>query len=302
MTQLKGSDFLGFTLIEIVVIVVIVGALGTIALSSLKPIEQINRGRDSSSLLIASEFLQTTHRFQAINQPPPWEENLSAVPLGSELGIEIINKYISADEIKGSFLNQPSNQLEKIFLSTNEGYEEIYVCFLPESDAFRSHKLTKYNQTGQITEECNRQDCYLCLSNTSTDQLAQASESTPVQVNTDEYPPYPWTCVNSDRYLEYGCNSFCTHDLGCTSACNNGERQLMKSYGVSGSGGRYVDCINQHSQTVEYYCVTDPDARCDLTNGGRSWVDHFYWNLTLSAPTRWREPHEPVAVWKPWGL
>jgi len=290
----------GFTIIEIIIIMVIVSTLVVIVLSALNPLEQINRGRDSSSLLLASEFIKTTDRFQAINQPHPWQEDLSAEPLSSDLSKEIIEKFISANELKNSYINQNTQKLEKIFITTHNGYEEIFACFLPESHAFYSHDFTKYNQYGEVIEDCSLNRCYLCLSNKSEENEQDTPVPTPTSTNNDSYPPYPWTCVSSDKYENFGCNNFCTRDMGCNSACADGERQLVKSYGSSGP--THTDCTNHHLETLEYYCVKDPDARCDLTNGGTSWVDNFYWNWTLSAPIRWRETDEPIPVWKPWAL
>lgn len=290
----------GFSLIEIVVVVAIVAALIIAVISALNPIEQINRGRDSSSLLLASEFIKTTDRFQAINQPHPWEEDLLAEPLNSNLSREIIDKFVSANELKNSYISQSAQKLEKVFVTTHNGYEEIFACFLPESKAFESHDLTKFSQSGEVINNCNENKCYLCLSNKSDESEQNTPDPSPPETKNDSYPPYPWTCVSSDKYEDFGCNNFCTRDMGCNSSCKEGERQLVKSYGSSGP--IRTNCTNHHLETIEYYCVKDPDARCDLTNGGTSWVDSFYWNWTLSAPLRWRELDEPIPVWKPWAL
>lgn len=304
-TDLNIDSSLGFTLIEIVVAVAIFAILTVVAISALNPVEQINRGKDEATLNTASELYQSLERLQANNGSSPWDQSLQAEVLTSDQGDEILNSLVERQELKKSFVTRNDNYLARLYISTSNNFEQISICFTPDSTAFQNHELAQYNQRGIEVEVCTEDECYICLTNHNLSQLDddeqgedEDEEDEPEQ--TDSYPNLPWTCVSSDLYQDYGCNNFCTHDLGCVEPCEEGQRLLMKSYGHAGAG--LTECTDHYQETKEYYCVDDPHARCELTDGDPSWVESFYWNWSLSAPIRWVEPGEPDPVWKPFAL
>ncbi len=303
--KLKSKSKSGFTLIEVIVAVSIFAILSVIAISALNPVEQINRGKDEAVLNTASELYQSLERLQANNGSPPWDQSLQAEVLTSDQGQEILDRLVERQELKKSFVTRNDNYLARIFISTSHDFGQISICFAPNSVAFQNHELAQYNQGGIEVEVCSEDKCYICLTNhnlsqVDEDEQGEDEDEEDEPEETDSYPNLPWTCVSSDLYEEYGCNNFCTHDLGCVEPCEDGQRLLMKSYGHAGAG--LTECTDHYSETKEYYCVDDPHARCELTEGDSSWVEDFYWKWDLSGPIRWVEPGEPEPWWKPFAL
>jgi prepilin-type N-terminal cleavage/methylation domain-containing protein len=53
----------GFTMIELLVVIAIIGVLAVAVLSSINPIEQINKGRDTRARSDAAELLAASERY-----------------------------------------------------------------------------------------------------------------------------------------------------------------------------------------------------------------------------------------------
>lgn len=62
----------GFTMIELLVVIAVIGVLATAVLSSLNPIEQINKGRDTRLRSNAAQLINAIDRFYSINEKYPW--------------------------------------------------------------------------------------------------------------------------------------------------------------------------------------------------------------------------------------
>lgn len=65
----------GFTMIELLIVITILGILAVAVLSAINPIEQINRGRDTSSKSDAEQLLNAMERFNAFQTYFPWMQN-----------------------------------------------------------------------------------------------------------------------------------------------------------------------------------------------------------------------------------
>jgi len=63
----------GFTMIELLIVITILGILAVAVLSAINPIEQINRGRDTSSQSDAEQLLSAIERYNAFQGHFPWQ-------------------------------------------------------------------------------------------------------------------------------------------------------------------------------------------------------------------------------------
>lgn len=66
---------LGFTMIELLIVITILGILAVAVLSAINPIEQINRGRDTSRQSDAEQLLSAIDRYNAFQGFYPWQED-----------------------------------------------------------------------------------------------------------------------------------------------------------------------------------------------------------------------------------
>ncbi|KKT31853.1 MAG: hypothetical protein UX04_C0003G0047 [Microgenomates group bacterium GW2011_GWF2_45_18] len=64
----------GFTMIELLVVIAVIGALATAVLSSINPIEQINKGRDTRMRSDAAQLINAVDRYYASAEKYPWNE------------------------------------------------------------------------------------------------------------------------------------------------------------------------------------------------------------------------------------
>lgn len=74
----KTSKYLrsaGFTMIELLVVIAVIGVLAVAVLSSINPIEQINKGRDTRSRSDAAQLISAVDRYFAIHEKYPWNED-----------------------------------------------------------------------------------------------------------------------------------------------------------------------------------------------------------------------------------
>ena len=114
--QSISSRAAGFTMIELLIVITILGILATAVLSAINPIEQINRGRDTSAKSDAEQLLNATERFNAFQGYYPWQINT-----GDAAGVHAIDDTglirVSDDTIAGAFQDadaSPCNVLLKL--------------------------------------------------------------------------------------------------------------------------------------------------------------------------------------------
>lgn len=173
----------GFTMIELLVVIAVIGVLAVAVLSSINPIEQINKGRDTRTRSDAAQLINAVDRYYAIHEVYPWnvdnasdaaggdgfdagtnvtpstlfsfigdgstlisEEGLSA----GETDWDWVNALSETAEVKEGFVQRLKDD-NKLFLGKAEGYNEtMYVCFQPTSNAFKQEAAT--NCLNQTTE------------------------------------------------------------------------------------------------------------------------------------------------------
>ena len=73
-SKLKYLRSAGFTMIELLVVIAVIGVLAVAVLSSINPIEQINKGRDTRSRSDAAQLISAVDRYFAIHEKYPWNE------------------------------------------------------------------------------------------------------------------------------------------------------------------------------------------------------------------------------------
>lgn len=65
---------LGFTMIELLVVISVIGVLAVAVLSSINPIEQINKGRDTRTRSDSAQLINGVDRFFATQETYPWND------------------------------------------------------------------------------------------------------------------------------------------------------------------------------------------------------------------------------------
>jgi prepilin-type N-terminal cleavage/methylation domain-containing protein len=173
----------GFTLVELLIVIALIAILSVAVLSTINPIEQTNKARDSKFKNDAAEVLNAVERYYASVQRYPWTdvypdtetayvadgtEGISFVSVDPRFGImgnEIAdNTYeedgplIKTSELKGVFAGK-----EEFATTVTSGTADAmyifhsadanYVCFCPKASA---------NRTGASASELK------CLAGVST--------------------------------------------------------------------------------------------------------------------------------------
>lgn len=64
----------GFTMIELLVVIAVIGVLAVAVLSSINPIEQINKGRDTGHRSDAAQLINAVDRYYSIHELYPWND------------------------------------------------------------------------------------------------------------------------------------------------------------------------------------------------------------------------------------
>lgn len=286
MQQSEPCQQSAFSLIEILIVVAIFSLLTIAILSVLKPIELINRARDSAMLNTASEISQAADRYLAQNNQAIFAQQVNGVPLDEDPAQKLVTTLVQQGEVRTSFAKINAQKLANLYLSASPGLQQKTLCFQPRSQAFQQQTETIFDKSG-FTTDCQDQTCYYCL-NSRLESGGQASAETNTEVTSEtedencqdfnpEQPSFPWTCNYSDKWEQYGCSQFCVVDNGCDDYCPPGQRHLQLSY--YGTGDNSGTCLLKMQETQEHYCVSDPYARCDLMSLSSSPND-FAWGCS----------------------
>lgn len=174
----------GFTMIELLIVIAILGILAVAVLSAINPIEQINRGRDTGSRSDAEQLLTAIERFQAFQGYYPWMDGPSTAqedlqieggdlvvldqdfgPVWSSPGTEVdpcpviyrlgsdedlAEGCLKNDELKTSFIQRIFGGSYNHLFIANSGEigASTYICFSPQSSAFRQEAMTRCGEAG----------------------------------------------------------------------------------------------------------------------------------------------------------
>jgi len=169
----------GFTLVELLIVITLIAILSVAVLSTINPIEQTNKAKDSSYQNDAAEVLNAYERYFANVQKYPWMNFTDSDSMDDGLvlddndyGFGICNYdvgntatyinagecadgadagvLISSDELKASFANKfqfrtTSDRISNSFVAVKEQSSSgiISICFIPKSKTARTASTMK---------------------------------------------------------------------------------------------------------------------------------------------------------------
>lgn len=146
----------GFTMIELLVVIAVIGVLAVAVLSSINPIEQINKGRDTRTRSDAAQLINAVDRYFAIHEEYPWNVTSADYTSGNEADYtaefvfngggtqgdpasdwDWVDLLVSTAEVKEGFTNRLKNDDGIVVFKADGTNETMYTCFIPTSEAFK---------------------------------------------------------------------------------------------------------------------------------------------------------------------
>jgi len=137
----------GFTMIELLIVIAILGILAVAVLSAINPLEQIRRGRDTSSRSDSEQLVNALERFYASRGFFPWQtsegDTTGLAWTASTAGgawTDILGDLMNAQELKSGFTARiTAGTANPLYLYHNglSSGNSVYGCFLPQSNSMR---------------------------------------------------------------------------------------------------------------------------------------------------------------------
>ncbi len=164
----------GFTMIELLIVIAVLGILAIAVLSAINPIEQINRGRDTSSRSDAEQLLSAIDRYNASVGLWPWQnaageesavdwKAISADYPPTAVGCKMLQNLAAdpggacpgTDEIKAAFVQRVIDTTKNpLFIEYQAGAgNSVYVCFSPQSGSFSQEAAARCDETTGFTPD-----------------------------------------------------------------------------------------------------------------------------------------------------
>lgn len=140
-----------FTLIELLIVIAILAILAIGVLAAIDPIEQFNRGRDSTSLNTAAEYKNAIDRYYAGKGVfPAAIAGAANSYLSGGAGLNSITDMMTAGELKTSFTSGGNVQILTNINVYNAGAagSTPVVCVNVQSKTFRNNSSAIYDITG----------------------------------------------------------------------------------------------------------------------------------------------------------
>jgi len=147
----RFSNQRGFTMIELLVVIAVIGVLAVAVLSSINPIEQINKGRDTRTRSDAAQLINAVDRFFAIHEVYPWNLDSEDGTTYTATVVEYtdafehiptnnwgwLERLVTTAEVKEGFTNRLENDDVLYIVKAAGSNETMYTCFEPTSQAFK---------------------------------------------------------------------------------------------------------------------------------------------------------------------
>lgn len=188
----------GFTMIELLVVISVIGVLAVAVLSSINPIEQINKGRDTRTRSDAAQLVNAVDRYFSIHEEYPWntatadwagadviddyedaigfdETGSAAFPGGTtSMGSwDWINILETTAEVKAGFVDRlkTDDNVDYVIYKPGTANATMYVCFPPASNAFDQEASTRCSG-GSIDDDVEAIACPTNCADSFTDANA----------------------------------------------------------------------------------------------------------------------------------
>lgn len=150
----------GFTMIELLVVIAVIGVLAVAVLSSINPIEQINKGRDTRTRSDAAQLINAVDRYYAIHEVYPWNTTTPTFtatvtqanqaydfdgPTAGAADWNWIDVLVDTGEVKEGFTNRLKNDDTISVFKAGTNNATMYACFIPTSLAFKQEAMDNCN-------------------------------------------------------------------------------------------------------------------------------------------------------------